>query len=960
VAAGKTIADGYLELRVDDSKVDADVKAKSKKIANTFGNRLNSELSRLNIDSIDMQADPRQALKAIDETQRKLKELSDSAATVEMRVRAERAQRELDRFRRNLALDPVEVPVEPDTSAVPRQLEAMQRQLKALGLDTIDLNANPDDALRAIAETEAKLKALVADATTVEVKIKTDRAASELAKFKKLLGDVGGEAGGEETAEKFAVGFSSKIGPLLAKAPVGPAVLAAAVAAAPAVGALMSAAVIGGAGIGGVIGGLMLVKDDPRIQTAGKALGEKLLGTLKADAEPFVQPVLQSISKIETRFGQANTRIQDIFGKSSNFMGPLVDGALNGVDEILRGIQALITKGKPVIDALGNSFTIIGTSIGNALTTVSGGSENAASALTVLAKAVGGAIEVTGYLVKGLTDLYGIISFIPGKIHEFSVFMGQNLGIVEDSGRAAGVAAAETSKLVQALLTNADAAVAAARANGLYVATAADVKAQQDAVTLAQDNFNRSLTAMQPAGGRATQVAEGLRKAIQSLTSAQMGAIDANEAYEASWDSLSESIKTNGRSLNIHTAAGRSNRDALESVAQATRDAYIADIASGVAIGTATKKHDQRIAALKEEAKRNHLNKTETDKLVDTYGSIPKGKQTKLVVAGVDQVVQALKDLYVFQRSLADGIPIASEIAKLKGEKGPAKRYGGYAAGGYFDGMLPGPPSRVDNLTGVGPDGRKFGLAGGEFIVNAQQAKKYRAELEDLNAGRKGYASGGYYPVEQRDFRFRTTGENTRIPSRSEVEAKVILAVPTGGRTSDWIVQAARQIVPGIEVLSKDRPGAITLTGHRSYHALGRAVDFHWNRKLAEVWNQRYMARTKELISPWQDLNIQNGRRHAYSDLVFNQHNFAGGNPHDHIAMDDGGFRILQPGLNLIKNGTGRPEPIGGPAAMAAVGGNTYNITITVGPTAHPAEVGRQTVLAIQAYEQGNGKRWRS
>jgi hypothetical protein len=43
---------------------------------------------------------------------------------------------------------------------------------------------------------------------------------------------------------------------------------------------------------------------------------------------------------------------------------------------------------------------------------------------------------------------------------------------------------------------------------------------------------------------------------------------------------------------------------------------------------------------------------------------------------------------------------------------------------------------------------------------------------------------------------------------------------------------------------------------------------------------------------------------------------------------------------------------------MASVG-NTYHITVNVPATAHPAEVGRQVVTAIKAYEQGNGSRWR-
>jgi hypothetical protein len=814
------------------------------------------------------------------------------------------------------------VPVEPDVTGFDDKLKTdlakqdpggkagrqvggqLNRALKRLDLDPIDIKADPKKAFAAIEATEEKLRRLSRDSATVEVKIKTERALGELSRFKKKLGDVGGDGGGEAAAG-FATRFSSKLGSLLESAPVSPQLVIAAVAAAPVVAAGISAAVIGGAGVGGVIGGLLLVKDDPRVQAAGAEIGQKLLSSLKDDAQPFVEPVLAAIGQIEARFDSAEGRIKHIFSDSSGFVQPLVNGALDGVDGILKGFESLVTKGKPVIDALGKSFSIIGESVGKAFSIISGDSDDAASALTNIAKVAGVLIEATAYLVRGLTELYGIIAYLPGKFKELEFAAAGLVGINKNVTESAAGAATAIAAQVLALAKNSDAAAAAARANGLFVATQDDVKAVQDVATQAQKAYNDSLAALAPAGGRAAAIVDGLRKATQNLYGAQIAAIDANEAYEASWDALSGSIQKNGRTLNIHSAAGRSNRDALEAVASASKDMYFADVQSGIGIAEATKKHNARIAALKEEAAKSHLSKTETDKLVTTYGSIPKGKTTKLVVAGVDSIVSALRDLYVFQRSLADGIPIASEIAKLKGEKGPAKRYGGYAQGGQyapFSGRLPGPPSGVDNLRGHGPGGDGFGLAGGEFIVNAQQTGKHREMLEDLNAGRNGFAAGGYYPVEQRPFKVTTNAAGTRIPPRSEVEAKVVLPVPAGGRTSDWIVRAARQIVPGIEVLSQDRPGARTLTGNVSYHALGRAVDFHWNRKLAEVWNQRYMSRTKELISPWQDLNIQNGRRHAYSPLVYNQHNFAGGNPHDHIAMANGGV-IREPVVGIGASG---------------------------------------------------------
>lgn len=63
-------------------------------------------------------------------------------------------------------------------------------------------------------------------------------------------------------------------------------------------------------------------------------------------------------------------------------------------------------------------------------------------------------------------------------------------------------------------------------------------------------------------------------------------------------------------------------------------------------------------------------------------------------------------------------------------------------AGGGFTGRLPGRPSAVDNLVGYAKGGA-FGLAGGEFVVNAKQTAKHLPMLQAVNDGREGYADGG-------------------------------------------------------------------------------------------------------------------------------------------------------------------------------------------------------------------------
>lgn len=822
----------------------------------------------------------------------------------------------------------------------------LNRALKRLDLDPIDVKANPRQALAAIDETEDKLRRLSRDSATVEVKVATERALAQLNRFKRQLGDVGDD-GGEQAALGFAARFSQRLGPLVANLPLsGPAAQLGAglgAAAAPVLLSSLSAALSAGAGAGVIGAGLLLAAKDEQIASAGALAATRFTAGLQAEAaRAFRTPILESLNELQRAGDRVTADLGESFDALRPHIVPLTLDVIQAGEAISGSLNRAARNSGPALEALGDSVVLLGDGVSSFIDSVSSGGPEAADTLRLLAGVTADLLEQTGATLAGL-----------GKLSDF--LGGPALGLAKDHYEAAAEAAKKNREETARLAAETR---EAAFASGALIATEEDVKTAQQTLTAAQKDYNDSLATLSPRLSQAAMLSTGLRKATEALYGAQLQATDANEQYEASWDALSGSIKENGRSLNIHTAAGRSNRDALEAVAAASREMYFADVQAGVGIVDATKKHNARIAALKEEAAKSHLSKTETDKLISTYGAIPKGKTTKLVVDGVSDVVQALKDLYVFQRSLADGIPIASEIAKLKGEKGPAKRYGGYAQGGEYTGVLPGPASSVDNLTGVGPDGRTFGLAGGEFIVNARQAGKHRELLEDLNAGKAGFAAGGYYPVEQRPFRVTTNAGVAKVPSRAEVASKVILAVPNGGRTSDWIVRAARQIEPGIRVLSKDRPGAITLTGNRSYHSMGRAVDFEASYHLAKVWNDRYMARTKELISPWQSLNIHNGQRHSYSPLVYNQHNFAGGNPHDHIAMDDGGMRVLRPGLNVIRNGTGRPEPIAGPAAMASMG-NTYNITVNVPPTAHPAEVGRQVVTTIQAYEQSNGSRWR-
>jgi hypothetical protein len=450
----------------------------------------------------------------------------------------------------------------------------------------------------------------------------------------------------------------------------------------------------------------------------------------------------------------------------------------------------------------------------------------------------------------------------------------------------AQIAAADASGNYRAELEQVRAAtIAAGTANDALIATADDVKLAQTAATRAQEDYNRSLDAMAPRAGKATQYADGLRKATNNLHGAQISATDANEAYEASWDDLSSAVGKNSRSLNIHTAAGRSNRDVLEQLLQKNNDLYFADIEAGKAEDQARKKHENRTTAIKEEARRLGLNKTATKALIDTYGAIPKKKQTNLIVAGVDRVVAALKDLYVFQRSLADGIPLASEIAKLNEKKGPAKRYGGYHDGG-----------RTPMVGEHEPAGLVHGK---EFVVNADTVRKVDRQapgfLDEMHATGQlpGYAGGGRVaPIDTSTrWPFRATASHTHVPTRAQVSAKVAPAFgawpssPAAQRGDSGVWRSVVRLIKSTGPLSGSFGNAYR-PGDPLWHGSGRAVDWMG-------FNQDALATFLASKRPLELIHRTKRRDYAYTrgknkgsfnNTLMEQHR-----NHVHIAMANGG-----------------------------------------------------------------------
>ncbi|MEV1321954.1 hypothetical protein AB0J14_38400 [Micromonospora arborensis] len=855
------------------------------------------------------------------------------------------------------------------SSSLTRRID---RELKKFDLPTLDLKGNPADAIKAIESASRRLEELRDDADSIELRVQANKALGDLGRFRKTLGDFGPDLGatlGVSTSQGFfaTLGASFKAPPPAVFAGVG--VLGAAMV--PTLAAAVSGAVVGGVGVGGVIGGVVLAARDDRVKSAGASLGAFILGDLQDRASGFVPVVLDGIDDIRAGWATLGPDLDRIF-KSSRFVEPLVAGAISGGRRIVGGLADVIDDADPVVASLGASFDRLGDAVGDTLSTLAQDADEGASAIDDLSMSVANFVRVTGAIIHGAAAVKGFADQVDiaidrgrywtedwmssgGVLKEFGIQLdltadGFKAGSKEaEAYRRAGLGTAEASDFATLKLAGmTDAQIAAAdssgtfasktdevngllgRSTGRYIETASAAAKLQNQTKLlgeVQNVASQEMDALLTRTGAVTgamqaqkSMADLLRNAHDQMFGSVIRNSEANETYESSWDGLSSSIGTNGRSLNIHTQAGRANRDALQDLLGRTNELFYAEIETGTSVAGATKKHQDRIAAVKEEARRLGLNKVETQKLIETYGQIPPAKKTDLMLEGLQSIGKALTDLYVFQRSLATGRTLAQVRSDL---------FGGYAGNPRVfkaeGGPIPGssPSDTADNIPIM--------ATADEYMIRRRSARKLgRSTLDYIN--QRGelppvsrYAAGG--SIERlvgkswgSIMRYPVNVSGSYVMSKSEAADKVVTAPPAGGATAPWMSQVLRRAFPQLALISGFRAGSTTLSGSQSYHALNRAVDYPANRDMARWVFSNYKARTKEFISPFQEYNIHNGQRHTYTGAVWNQHNFAGGNAHNHWAMANGGV-IPEPVFGVGASGRTYSFAERGPETVVPNGG---------------------------------------
>lgn len=230
---------------------------------------------------------------------------------------------------------------------------------------------------------------------------------------------------------------------------------------------------------------------------------------------------------------------------------------------------------------------------------------------------------------------------------------------------------------------------------------------------------------------------ENLIAAVKEYNNETATAIDAEEGFEASLDSLTASVKENGSSLDIHTESGRANRDALQDLLTSNRDLYVANIQNGMSVADATKIYNANKLQIDKTAKAAGFNRGEVEKLSGAYGAVPKNVTTKFSTVGYEATWAKLNSLSAGQILGSKGMPLTP--ANVRAVQKDLKM-GRLATGG----PVFGPGTGTSDTAGV------FRLSNNEHVWTAREvaAAGGHARVEALRKAAlsrelPGFAAGG-------------------------------------------------------------------------------------------------------------------------------------------------------------------------------------------------------------------------
>lgn len=406
----------------------------------------------------------------------------------------------------------------------------------------------------------------------------------------------------------------------------GVAIAAGAVIAAPAIGAAIGSAILLAVGGGALATGIALAANDPKVESAFGDLGAGIMDKLGDDASVFVAPLVDAAHVLRDVFDRNDDSTGRMFSMMARAVDPLVRGFGGFVDGILPGLERGVEAALPIVVSLGQELPRMGRAFAYMFDEIAEGGPGATRFFVTMLRWLDGTVMMIGWTIGALSKMYDKMASIGDWLDK--------------------------------------------KTFGLIPALSESKKAGDDASDTLDKFGDAAKSAFDAASGGAddaTRSVKDLSAAIDALMDRQLAAEHAAIGWERAFDALTDSVKENGRSLDITTEKGRANREAMLSGIEAARAARAANISNGMSIADANKMYDEELAKLKARAVQLGLNKKLVDALVGTYIV-----EINYVYRGTPPRSLSPGDIPTGRiGGLADGGPFRAGDVKWVGEEGP-------------------------------------------------------------------------------------------------------------------------------------------------------------------------------------------------------------------------------------------------------------------------------------------------
>jgi hypothetical protein len=429
------------------------------------------------------------------------------------------------------------------------------------------------------------------------------------------------------------------------------------VALAPALGAALQGALLAGLGGIGLGAAIVAAFKDEDIKQVWKDTFAGIGADLKLFGKQLGPALVDSANMFRRAWGQARDYVAHLFADLGSTIGPLTSGLIGMLREMGPGLKQAFAVAVPVLRELAAMLPGLGRAMGDFFDSISESKAGALKGIRFLVLALAGSIMILGNAIEFLSKwfdfwttaaekVYSALGKIPLLGRPFKEFAEVLQGINDPTEGASGQ-----------LKIMAGTELAVAQASRDAAKAVHELSAQMDVLF-----------------GRVSNSREAAR------------------AYEEAIDALTESVKENGTSLDIHTEKGRANEAAVDAIAKKAYEARKAAIemaggqdASAAAVNAANAKYGQQIEELAALMRQLGFSKEQIDTVLGAWRdlanapNITKTITVRTVVLGGNAKTGAsgglsgsqLSGEYTGGGGRASGGPVQPGRTYMVGERGP-------------------------------------------------------------------------------------------------------------------------------------------------------------------------------------------------------------------------------------------------------------------------------------------------